>query len=445
MTEGSFVNASSRYESSRARSGLAFSAASRLLPSGVSRQTLVYPPFPFFGQRGERQYLWDVDGNRYLDLVNNYTSLIHGHAHEPSVHAATQELLRGGALGAPTKLELEFTQLLVERYPAIEKLRFAVSGSEAILFAIRSARAYTGRPRVLKFEGGFHGNHDEVQLSVGAEPLVPGTFGYGVPNSEGLLNAPTLVAIFNDRQSVHAAFAAHSGEIAVVIVEPFLGNAGLLPAAPGFLNFLAEIAHNNGALLLVDEIQSMRLSYGGVQELHDVHPDLIALGKILGGGLPLAAFGGRQEIMSVLDGFDPPVPQTGTFNAFSASLASGMATMRAFNREAVERLNDAGESARNGIRSVFSDCRVPVTVTGQGSMFNITVGAENVMDYQSWRGISPDYWLTLRLRLLNKFNYITARGTGCLSTPMTESDIDKFLADLHESVLLTSQAVDPVS
>jgi glutamate-1-semialdehyde 2,1-aminomutase len=309
-------------------------------------------------------------------------------------------------------------------------LLFAFCGSEAITYAIRCARAFTGRRRVLKFEGGFHGNHDEVQQSIGTQPLPAGAFGYGQPSSQGLMAVETLVAVYNDRESVATAFERHGEEIAVVVAEPFLGNAGLVTAAPGFLDFVCHLAHQHGGLLLVDEIQSMRLAPGGAQQLQNIRPDIVTLGKIMGGGLPLAAFGASREIMSVLDGFAPLVPQTGTFNAFSAALAAGMASMAAFDDMAVAHLDAMGDYIRAGIRRLFTARGVPVTINGQGSMFNICLHEGPVTDYRTWRSAPTELWTELRMRLLARFHYVTQRGTGCLSTPMAGADIDRFLDDL---------------
>ncbi|GIH64126.1 aspartate aminotransferase family protein [Microbispora siamensis] len=435
MSGSGHVQASgSGYEARTRLSEGAFSAARRSLPTGVSRQTLVYRPYPLFAERGQAQYLWDVDGNRYLDLVNNYTSLIHGHAYPPSVEAAVAQLHAGGALGAPTRLELEFAELLRHRFPVVERLRFALSGTEAVMYALRVARAHTGRQRVLKFEGGFHGGHDEVQYNIAHPPMAAGTFRAGEPNSAGLLDLPTLVAVYNDVESVEAAFAAHGEEIAAVIAEPFLGNAGLVAAAPDFLNRVKEIAHAHGALFVLDEIQSMRLTEGGAQRIHQVTPDIVTLGKIMGGGLPLAAFGGASHLMDALDGFAPEVPQTGTFNAFSASLAAGLATMQAFDRDAVARLNREGERLRAGVRRVFRDRDIPVTVNGQGSMFNVIVSDAPVTTYREWRQAPTELWSAVRMRLLAAGMYITARGTGCLSTAMSGYDVDTFLEALADAV-----------
>lgn len=434
MTQHPFDPGTAGYVSATVTSQEAFASARRLLPTGVSRQTLAYRPHPVFAARGAHQYLWDVDGNRYLDLVNNFTSLIHGHAHGPSVAAAVEELALGGALGAPTRRELEFAALMRERFPGMRRMRFALSGSEAIGYALRAARAHTGRSRILKFEGGFHGSHDEVQQNIGLPPLPAGTFSPGRPNGAGLMQVPTLVAVYNDLDSVRAAFAAYGDDIAAVVVEPFLGNAGLVTARPGFLAALRDIAHQHGALLVLDEIQSMRLAYGGAQHLHDVTPDLTTVGKIMGGGMPLAGFGGSEEIMSVFDGFAPDVVQTGTFNAFSISLATGLATMRHFGPEAVGHLEALGSRMRSGLRRIHHDRGIPVTVNGTGSMFNVSYAEGPIDTYRAWFAVPTRRWKAVHLHLLTHGFYVTARGTGCLSTPMTAEDVDRFLAEFDTAL-----------
>jgi glutamate-1-semialdehyde 2,1-aminomutase len=401
----------------------------------VSRQTLAYSPYPFFGARGEAQHLWDLDGNCYLDLVNNYTSLIHGHGYPPSVDAALAQLQQGGALGVPTQLELQFGHLLASRFPVIEQLRFALSGSEAATFALRVARAHTRRTRLLKFEGGFHGSHDEMQRSVAAAPLEAGSFGTGEANSAGLGPAETLVAVYNDRQSVAAAFEAHGDSIAAVIAEPFLGNSGLIAAEPGFLSYVKSVARAHGALLILDEIQSMRLSYGGAEEMHGVEPDIVLLGKIMGGGMPLAAYGAAANIMECLDGLHPNVPQTGTFNGFSASLAAGMAAMRDYDRTAIDRLNAFGDQLRKSIAGIFAAQGLPVTINGQGSMFNIILAEGPMTRYSAWRRVPTELWSVIHWELLANGIYMIPRGTGCLSTPMTGDDLDRFLSALDDALV----------
>jgi glutamate-1-semialdehyde 2,1-aminomutase len=428
------------YERATTASQSAFASARELLPTGVSRQTLVYEPYPIYAERGAGQYLWDLDGNRYLDFVNNYTSLIHGHAYPPSVQAAAAELGRGGALGAPTRLEREYVEFLRTRFPVAQQIRFALSGSEAVAYALRVARAVTGRRRIVKFEGGFHGSSDEMQQSISSPPMRPGEFGRGRPSSAGLIDVPTLVCVYNDRDSLRAAFAAHGEEIAAVIAEPFLGNSGLVTADPGFLSWCAAQARQHGALFILDEIQSMRLAAGGAQELHGVVPDIVALGKIIGGGLPLACFGASANVMSWLDGFSPAVPQTGTFNAFSASLAAGLAAMRGFGVAEVTRLGLLGELVRAEIAATFAEAGLPVWVNGWGSMFNITMTAEPVRTYQAWKGAPTEMWQGIRMRMLADGIYITLRGTGCLSTPMREDDVAQLMASLRAAIRHVSAA-----
>jgi glutamate-1-semialdehyde 2,1-aminomutase len=422
-------NVSSRSADYGARtpaSAAAAVAARELLPGGHSRQTLAYRPYPFFAARGEGCYLYDIDGCSYLDFVNNYTSQIHGHAHAPTVAALAEAAAKGSAPGAPTELELAMAEELVERIPSIEQVRFAVTGSEAVGLAIRLARAHTRRPRVLKFEGGFHGVWDEVQQSIRSQPLSPGEFGLGEANSAGLATTETVVARYNDLDSVEAAFGRWGEEIGVVIAEPFLGNGALLAAAPGFLAAVQDLAHGHGAIFVLDEIQSCRLAVGGAQSFHAIEPDLTTLGKTIGGGLPLAAFGGRGELMAQMDGFDPQVPQPGTFNAFPLSLAAGMATLDDWREADFARLAELGEAMRERTRAVFAECRLPVSVSGQGSMFHVSVHPEEIDDYSKFFAIDGEVREMLHRELLGRGIYLTPRGTGCLSTPMSAAQIDQW-------------------
>ncbi|HEX4804815.1 MAG TPA: aminotransferase class III-fold pyridoxal phosphate-dependent enzyme [Conexibacter sp.] len=422
------------YAELTAGSAAALQAARARLPGGHTRQTLVFPPHPFFAARGEGAYLTDVDGRRYLDFVNNYTSLVHGHAHAPTVAAIAEAAARGGAPGAPTALELRMADVLARRIPSLERLRFAVTGSEAVGYALRVARAHTGRARVLKFEGGFHGSWDAVQQSIRSEPMAPGAFCEGRPNSGGLPPVGTIVARYNDLDSVRAALARWGEEVAAVIVEPFLGNGALVAAEPGFLAAVQELAHAHGALFVLDEIQSCRLALGGAQSLHGVRPDLTTVGKTIGGGLPLAAFGGREELMAHMDGLDPDVPQPGTFNAFPLSLSAGLATLAEWDAPAVARLGALGEQARERIRATFAARGVPVSVGGSGSMFHVALREEPIACYADIAGADAAGWQLLHQQLLARGVYTTARGTGCLSTPMTEADLD-VLAEALDAAL----------
>jgi glutamate-1-semialdehyde 2,1-aminomutase len=425
-------------------SRVALGAARTRLAGGHSRQTLLYPPHPVFGVRGRGARIEDVDGRTYLDLVNNYTSLIHGHAHAPTTAAMIAQLQRGTALGAPTTDELVLARELSARIPSMQRIRFTVTGSEAVLFALRVARAVTGRPRILKFEGGFHGNVDEVQQSIQSPALQAGEFSAPAPNSEGLARVGTVIARLGDRESVTRALSAHDGEIAAIVVEPFLGNNALIQATPDFLQWLTETAHSHGALVVLDEVQSCRLARGGAQSIRGVTPDLTALGKTIGGGLPLAAFGGSEDLMSVMDGMAPRVPQPGTFNAFSLSLAAAIATLEHWDEQQIKQLNDTGAQVRAGIADVFAAGDIPATVTGEGSMFHIALREDPIQAYEDVQDVDADGWRFIHHQLLARGIYLTARGTGCLSTPMGSDEVDEFLTRLGEAVgVLRAQRTRP--
>lgn len=423
-------------------SRVALGAARTRLTGGHSRQTLLFPPHPVFAVSGRGARIQDVDGRSYLDLVNNYTSLIHGHAHAPTNAAMVAQLERGTALGAPTTDELVLARELSDRIPSMQRIRFTVTGSEAVSFALRVSRAVTGRPRILKFEGGFHGSSDEMQQSIMSAPLAAGEFSAPVPNSDGLAPVTTVVARLGDRESVGRALEAHAGEIAAIVVEPFLGNNALIPATPDFLQWLAEAAHSHGALLVLDEVQSCRLARGGAQSIRGVTPDLTALGKTIGGGLPLAAFGGAEELMSVMDGMTPRVPQPGTFNAFSLSLAAANATLEHWDEPEISRLGALGAEVRSGIAGVFAENQIPVSVQGEGSMFHIALRGGPITRYDEVGDVDADGWRVIHHQLLARGIYVTARGTGCLSTPMGSTEVDEFLTRLGEavSVLRTQRA-----
>lgn len=427
------------YETRTTRSADARSRALRRLPTGISRQTLFYEPYPFFARTGRGPFIDDVDGNRYLDLVNNYTSLIHGHAHPATVAAIADAAAASSAPGAPTELELALAGELAERMPVLEWLRFAVSGSEAVALALRAARAFTGRRRIVKFEGGFHGCFDDVQLSIASPPMEPGTFGYGVPASAGLARSETIVAVYNDLDSVDAVFERHGGEVAAVIVEPFLGNGALIRAREDFVRRLSERTRAHGALLILDEIQSCRLAYGGAQTSYDVVPDLVTVGKTIGGGMPVAAFGGRRDVMSAFDGGRPQITQTGTFTAFPLGIAAGLATLADWDRQAIERLNALGARAREEVGAVFERRGVPAWINGDGSMFNIAFSDAPVDTYRALAATDATALGRLHRALLSEGIYLTARGTGCLSTPMDDTHLEL----LTEAVDRALSAVGP--
>ena len=280
---------------------------------------------PPFAVKGEGAYLWDADGNRYLDYFGSWGPMILGHAFPPVVEAIQKAAANSASFGASTPAEGDLAELVVEAYPSIEKLRFVSSGTEATMSAIRLARAFTGRDYIIKFEGCYHGHSDGLLVKAGS-----GVATFGIPGSAGVPNEIahyTLALPFNDISAVEAAFAAHRGQIACVILEPIVGNMGCVPPENGFLEALREITKQEHALLIFDEVMTgFRVAYGGAQELYGIQPDMTTLGKIIGGGLPCGAFGARAEIMDMLAPLGP-VYQAGTLSGNPLAMAAGIATV----------------------------------------------------------------------------------------------------------------------
>ena len=324
----------------------------------------------------------DVDGNNYIDYVCAYGPLILGHAHPQVAEVLAAAASRGTAYGATSELEIELAGLIVEAVPSIELLRFVNSGTEATMSALRLARAYTGRNKVVKFEGGYHGHADGLLAQAGS-----GQATLSLPDSPGVpasFAAETLVAPYNNPGAVEELFESWAGEIAAVIVEPVAGNMGVVPPAPGFLERLRELTSRDGALLVFDEvITGFRLCYGGVQTLLGVEPDITCLGKIIGGGLPVGAYGGRREIMEMVAPLGP-VYQAGTLSGNPLAMAAGIVTLNALREEAFyERLEIKGLYLEDGLRRAAEAAEVPVRINRAGSLLTMFFTNEAVTDFAS--------------------------------------------------------------
>ncbi len=336
------------------RSAELFGEARRLIPGGVSSPVRamrsVGREHPLFLARGEGGWVWDADGNRYVDWVMSWGPLIAGHAHPAVVEAVRDAAGRGTTFGAPTEIELDLARAVVAAVPSVEQVRFVSSGTEAAMSALRLARAFTGRDRILKFAGGYHGHADALLAQAGS-----GLATLGIPSSPGVpdaVAADTLVAEYNDLDAVRALAERHGDELAAIIVEPVAGNMGVVPPAAGFLEGLRTVCNGTGALLVADEvITGFRIGYGGGQERFAFRPDLTCLGKIVGGGLPAAAFGGRSDIMGLLAP-EGDVYQAGTLSGNPLAMAAGLATLRLLREPgAYERLEQTGaalEAALSG-------------------------------------------------------------------------------------------------
>jgi glutamate-1-semialdehyde 2,1-aminomutase len=341
------------------------SAAERLFPGGVNSpvrafRSVARPPLVL--ERGEGAYVWDADGRRYLDMIGSWGASIVGHAHPAIVDAVRRAAANGFALGATHPLEVELGRLITERMPSMERLRFTSSGTEAVMSALRVARAATERDLIVKFAGAYHGHSDGLLADAGS-----GLATHGIPASAGVPDAVaalTIVLPWNDEAAVTAAFEGNAGRIAAILVEPVIANAGIIPPQSGFLEHLRESASADGALLVFDEvITAFRLARGGAQERFGVRPDLTTLGKIIGGGMPIGAYGGRADLMDLVAP-SGPVYQAGTLSGHPLSMAAGIATLDLLNDDAYARLERAGEALEAGLRSAAAGHRVAVSRTG---------------------------------------------------------------------------------
>lgn len=353
------------------RSISAFARARRVIAGGVNSPVRAFKAVggsPVFMSRGEGASIFDLEGHEYTDYVLSWGPLLLGHAHPSVVKAIASAAARGSSFGAPTEAESDLAELICAMVPSIERIRFTSSGTEATMSAVRLARAYTGREKFVKFAGCYHGHGDAFLIAAGSGALTN-----GVPNSPGVtagVAADTIVVPYNDDDAVRRAFAANREKIAAIIVEPYAGNMGFVPARPGFLHALREIATAHGALLIFDEVMTgFRVARGGVQEREGVVPDLTTLGKVIGGGLPVGAFGGRMEIMSHLAP-DGPVYQAGTLSGNPLAMAAGIATLRAVQNDAnlFERLDVLTTLLCDGLHEIFTKHGIPHYSAHAGSM-----------------------------------------------------------------------------
>lgn len=389
-----------RYRARTPQSAELYARATRSLPGGSTRTTTYFDPYPPYVERGLGARIVDVDGNTYVDFLNNYTSLILGHAHPAVVAAVEDQVRRGSAFGAPTAIEVAHAEEIRSRLPSAEEVRFTNSGTEATMLALRLARAATGRSAIAKFENAYHGTHDW------ALAWTP-----GVPKALGDL---VIELPYDDIDGVEATLAGRELELAAIIIEPVLGAGGMRPASVEFLQFLRALTRRHGIVLIFDEIIAFRIGFHGAQGEYGVTPDLTALGKIVGGGLPLAAVAGSAELMEWLDARRPDgLGHGGTFNGNPVAAAAGLVTLQQMTTERFAALNASGARLRAHLASAFADAGADARVTGAGSLFQVHLPTR-------------DAQARFHLGLLNEGFYLAPRGLGALSVPMTEHDLAAF-------------------
>ena len=413
----------------RERSAELFDAAKLLIPGGVNSPARAWTPVggqPLFIARGGGSHLWDADGNQYIDYVGSWGPMVLGHAHPDVVAAVKDAVDHGTSFGAPTEMESELAQLVSEAYPSIEMVRFVCSGTEAGMSALRLARAFTGRDKIVKFEGGYHGHADSLLVSVGS-----GAAAHGVPTSAGVTKSSakdTLVADYNDLSSVEALFDAYGEQIAGVIVEPIAANMGVVPPKPGFLQGLRKLTANAGALLIFDEVVSgYRVAYGGAQHLYGVTPDITCLGKILGGGLPVGAYGASTQIMQTVSPLGP-MYQAGTLSGNPVAMAAGIKTLQLLRRPGTyEELEAKAARLAQGLRKAFEQAETPLTINRVGSMMTLFFNSAEVTGWESVSTSDKEGFARFFHGMLDEGIYLPPSPYEAmfLSTAHSEADIQE--------------------
>ena len=416
----------------RVESEKLFAEALKYIPGGVNSPVRAFRAVggnPFFVNRASGSKLWDVDGNELIDYVLTWGPAILGHAHPKIIAAVKAAADRGTSFGIPNPLEVTMARLICERVPSVKKVRMTSSGTEACMSAIRLARGFTGRDNIIKFDGCYHGHVDSLLVRAGSGAL---TFGH--PDSAGVpasFTRHTLVLPFNDAEAVKACFAANPNTIAGIIVEPVPGNAGLYPPQPGYLEFLSEITRANGAMLILDEVMTgFRLARGGAQERFGITPDLSCFGKVIGGGLPVGAFGGRAEIMDCLAPLGP-VYQAGTLSGNPIAMAAGLANLEALGTDApYQLLEERGAQLEAGLKAAAKSAGVPVTLNRCGSMFCAYFTGAPVHNVSDAMRSDRDRFKRFFQGMLEEGIYLAPSQfeSGFISTAHTAGDIERTVA-----------------
>lgn len=428
--------------------------ACEVIPGGVSRNTVFRKPFPHYADKASGCYITDIDGTERIDFANNMAALIHGHAHPAIVDAVTRQIQKGTAYTLASEIEVAFAQLLSKRVRGFEKIRFVNSGTEAVMAMIKASRAYTGRPKIAKAEGTYHGTYDFAEVSQTANPSNWGDLDnpasvplvYGTP--KGVLD-DVVIFPFNDIERTIAILDKHAGQIACVLIDPVPHRVGLIPGKKEYIEALHDWTRRNGALLAFDEVVTFRVNYGGAQENYTVTPDITALGKIIGGGFPVGAIAGRSEVMKVLDPRDPNLrfPHSGTFSANPVTMTAGYVAMELFDREAVAKLNALTDKAVSQIREVIRLADVPVSVTGAGSMFRFHLTPAPPVSYreayQTKEAVAVinellDYmYFTEKILMINTFSCM-------FSTALTQNETDRLSEGLFRAFKALKRKIESV-
>ncbi|SFN93040.1 glutamate-1-semialdehyde 2,1-aminomutase [Bizionia echini] len=412
------------------RSSALFAQAEKVIPGGVNSPVRAFGAVggtPIFIQKAQGPYLIDEDGNQYIDYINSWGPMILGHAFQPVVDAVVEKTKLGTSFGTPTEIETKIAELAVSMVPNIDKIRFVNSGTEACMSAVRLARGFSGKDKIIKFAGCYHGHSDSFLIQAGS-----GAVTFGSPNSPGVTKGTakdTLLARYNDLENVKELIQANSNEIACIILEPVAGNMGCIPPKPNFLKGLRDLCSENNILLIFDEVMTgFRLSKGGVQQLYGIQADIVCFGKVIGGGLPVGAFAAREEIMNYLAPIGP-VYQAGTLSGNPLAMAAGLAMLQALNNddEVYKRLEEKTAYLHKGISKVLNDNHVVHTINRVGSMISVHFCETEVKDFQSAAEGNNNTFKKFFHGMLENGIYIapSAFETWFITDALTYDDLDK--------------------
>jgi glutamate-1-semialdehyde 2,1-aminomutase len=415
----------------------AFDKTASLVPGAVPGGLGFMSPYPLFVERGEGAYVWDADGNKLLDLMSGDWLLPLGHGHPEVVEATVRQVQQGTTFCSPhPRLGLQFAETLQRRLPSLERIRFTASGTEATMTAIRLSRAFTGRGKIAKMRGGYHGTHDVSLIANGRfsnpDAVPPGLIP-GVEDSVVLLP-------FNHLDETRRIIEENADDLACVIVEPILGGTGMIPGNPEYLRMLREVTAQHDVILIFDEVVTFPVGPHGVQGMLDITPDLTTLGKAIGGGLPLGAFGGRADIMDLTDPVIDPSTQmrhATTLGGIPATLAAGLAQVEALTYEVHDHMNQLAERLREGARSIAAELDVPLQVIGIGHTFGLYWSDEPIVDFETALGSDKATMSKISMALLNEGFLMFKSAVGTVTAPMTNDDVDSFLTALRRVLVET--------
>jgi glutamate-1-semialdehyde 2,1-aminomutase len=411
------------------RSSALFAEAEKVIPGGVNSPVRAFKAVggtPIFIKEAKGAYLYDEDGNRFIDYINSWGPMLLGHAFEPVVNAIIDKTKKGTSFGAPTEIETKIAGLAVSMVPNIDKIRFVNSGTEACMSAVRLARGFTGKDKIIKFAGCYHGHSDSFLIQAGS-----GAVTFGSPNSPGVTKGTakdTLLTNYNDIENVTEVIEANKNDIACIIIEPVAGNMGCIPPKEGFLQALRDLCDVNNILLIFDEVMTgFRLAKGGVQELYNVNADIICFGKVIGGGLPVGAFAARNEIMNYLAPLGP-VYQAGTLSGNPLAMAAGLAMLTEINndKDLFKKLEEKTAYLHKGITEVLNANNIAHTINRIGSMISVHFDEREVIDFETAANGNNDTFKTFFHGLLNEGVYIapSAFETWFITDALTYEDLD---------------------